>query len=197
MKKQEIKRRKRVVPVGSDVSQAPSSVSGYSPPRQHLATPTFEHSGTLDPSSALPSTERDHTPAGPRGPLAIDFTNYYSSASTAPRSQGQLASPVLPVGARSPRKRSLSSTFDAKDSAPTAVTAHIPHRPHDISSLLNPTAPSDSQIDPALSNMNRRPRASPVSQEDKSARKEKLRREAEAMREELARKERELQELDD
>jgi cell shape-determining protein MreC len=45
--------------------------------------------------------------------------------------------------------------------------------------------------------MDARPRASPVSQEEKLARKERLRREAEAMREELARKERELLELDD
>jgi hypothetical protein len=76
----------------------------------------------------------------------------------------------------------------------------VPHRSHDIPSLLNPTAPRDPKIDsidPALANLGSRQRASPSSQDEKLAKKEKLRRETEAMREELARKEREMQELDD
>lgn len=205
MKKQEIKRRKRVVPASSDnATQAPSSVAGYSPPQRATQTPAYEHSVSPDPTTAIETSENDIEPPEPRGPVAIDFTNYYSNASATSRPPGPPTPSTIQPRAPSPRKRSLSATLDQESSS---TPAPVPHRPNDISSLLNPSKPQDSNIDPSLSNMSRhtgpspgldgRPRASPVSLEDKLARKERLRREAEAMREELARKEKELEELDD
>lgn len=93
--------------------------------------------------------------------------------------------------------------------------SQLPHRSHDISSLLNPDRSQESKIDPALRSLGANTSAtsaipaptSPGAQTDrdgdaesraeKARRKERLLREREAMRAELARKERELQELDD
>lgn len=189
MKKQEIKRRKRVVPAGNE-QRAP----GYSPQPSNLPTPQFEHDVSPDPNTAIESRETNGGPSGLRAPIAVDYTHYKASTQgplTPASTLGEAPSP------RSPRKRSISSTSDPEESAPKVVVTTIPHRSHDIHSLLNPTRPTDDNIDPALSNIGARPRVSPVPQEERIARKEKLRREAEAMREELARKERELMEMDD
>jgi len=99
--------------------------------------------------------------------------------------------------------------------APHGMGSHLPHRSHDIPSLLNPDRSQDSKIDPALRSLgvstgmtattpapippgaqtDRDPDAD--SRAEKARRKERLLREREAMRAELARKERELEELDD
>jgi GATA-binding protein len=200
MKKQEIKRRKRVVPAapGDSSTQAASSVVNYSPQQRATQTPMFESSVSPDPSTAIETSE-DYAPE-PRGPLAIDFTNYYSKASLTPGPPPSTA----PVGAPSPRKRSRSATMESED-GPPAPDNTIPHRPNPISSILNHPTAQDSNIDPSLANMSQSqggtsPRygsggltASPA---PNSARKEWLRRETEAMKQELARRQKELEELE-
>lgn len=206
MKKQEIKRRKRVVPAGSDnATQAPSSVAGYSPQQRAMQTPAFENSASPESTTAIETSEIDVDPPEPRGPIAVDFTNYFGSTSTTSHLQAPAPSSTPQAGAPSPRKRSLSATLDQEEAMSPPVNP-VPHRPNAISSILNPSKPQDPNIDPSLSSMSRhngtspgfdgRPQASPVSQEERTARKERLRQEAQAMREELARKERELEELD-
>jgi len=190
MKKQEIKRRKRIVPAdGGTSAQQPSSVAGYSPQQRATQTPVFEHSVSPDPSSAMETSES--LPPGTRLPVPVDFTTYKSTTAQT----SYLDKPPTPsathFGAPSPRKRSLSATF-ALDEVPVPANP-TPHRPNAISSILNPTAVYDTNIDPSLSF------SGPPSgvQEDKTARKERLQREAEKIREELVRRERELQELDE
>ncbi|KAF2871424.1 hypothetical protein BDV95DRAFT_493652 [Massariosphaeria phaeospora] len=196
MKKQEIKRRKRVVPAGPGDSstQASPSLANYSPQQSALETPVFEHSVSPDPSTALETSEVETLQ--PRGPVPVDFTSYYSAARLITPSTTQ-------PGAPSPRKRSLSATLDPGETpSSSAPTKPIPHRPNDISSILNHPlkAPDSSNIDPSLANLSR-PSPSPGVgiarvQEDKSARKERLKREAEVMRAELARRQQELEDLD-
>ncbi|CAN9281062.1 unnamed protein product [Alternaria alternata] len=193
MKKQEIKRRKRVVPAGDTSSQATPSVADYSPPQRPSQTPAFEHSVSPDPSTAIESRE-DYTPEPPRGPIAVDFTHYYGKASVTSNPAAFI--PNMQSNAPSPRKRSRSATMDPEETANP-----MPHRPNAISSILNPSqADADANIDPSLS-VPLRPSAgtSPnpgMSQEEKAARRERLRKEAEAMRQELARRQKELDELE-
>jgi GATA-binding protein len=194
MKKQEIKRRKRVVPAGDNSSQAPPSVADYSPPQRTLGTPVYENSASPDPSTAIDS--REHFTPEPRGPLAVDFTHYYGKASATSNPLGPL---TVQQGASSPRKRSRSATMDPEE-LPTAQAHPAPHRPNAISSILNPPRAEDSNIDPSLS-VPLRPSGGPspnldMSQEDKAARRERLRREAEVMRQELERRQKELDELE-
>jgi hypothetical protein len=194
MKKQEIKRRKRVVPAGDGGSQVASSVADYSPPQRPSQTPAFDHSVSPDPSTALESRE-EYTPEPPRGPIPVDFTTYYSNPPAT--SNPAALVPNMQPSAPSPRKRSRSATIDPEDNP-----AHpMPHRPNAISSILNPSQIGvDANIDPSLS-VPLRPSAgtSPnpgMSQEEKVARKERLQREAEAMRQELERRQKELDELE-
>ncbi|CAO2654646.1 Nn.00g113790.m01.CDS01 [Neocucurbitaria sp. VM-36] len=197
MKKQEIKRRKRVVPAGDTASQAAPSVAGYSPPQRVTQTPSFEHSVSPDPTTAIESRE-EYTPE-PRGPLAVDFTHYYGKAAVTSNPTGSLTSSTMQPGAASPRKRSRSATMDPEE-LPSAPTNPVPHRPNAISSILNPPQTEDGNIDPSLS-VPLRPSGGPspnpgVSQEDKAARRERLRREAEIMRQELEKRQKELDELE-
>jgi GATA-binding protein, other eukaryote len=205
MKKQEIKRRKRVVPANADgASQAAPSVAAYSPQPRAMGTPAFEHSVSPDPTTAIESSEVDPPTPEPRGPIAVDFTNYYASSSVTSHPQKPTTPSTMQPGAPSPRKRSLSATLESDEVPPPPVNP-IPHRPNAISSILNPTKSQESNIDPTLNTLPRMgsvaspggSRTSPTSQEDKFARKERLRREAETMREELARREKELQEMDE
>ncbi|KAL6710251.1 GATA type transcriptional activator of nitrogen-regulated proteins [Coniothyrium glycines] len=194
MKKQEIKRRKRVVPAGDNTSQPPRSVTDYSPPQRTSETPAFEGSASPDSSSAIASREQ-FTPE-PRGPLAVDFTHYYGNASA---SSHLPSAHALPAGAPSPRKRSRSATLDPAEQSTTSV-APAPHRPNAISSILNPSRAEDGNIDPSLSAPlcpSGGPSPGPnTSQEDKAARRERLKREAEIMRQELERRQKELAELE-
>lgn len=198
MKKQEIKRRKRIVPVGDNGSQAPSSVAEHSSPHRASQTPTFEHSASPDPAAALDSRE-DSFPE-PRGPLAVDFTHYYGKAAITPHPHPALplSSTTSQPNAPSPRKRSRSATME-NDEAATVPTNPMPHRPNAISAILNPLQGDDGNIDPLLS-VPLRPYGGPspklgMSSEEKSARRETLKREADAIRQELERKQRELDEL--
>ncbi|KAL5114793.1 GATA type transcriptional activator of nitrogen-regulated proteins [Pleosporales sp. CAS-2024a] len=217
MKKQEIKRRKRIVPANDTASQAtPSSIASYSPPPQRASeTPAFEHSVSPDPSTAIESRE-EYSPE-PKGPLAIDFTHYYgggggsTTATCYPNNKRSTPSSNAPPNAPSPRKRSRSATLlDQDDAPPAAVPAHPaphphphphPHRPNAISSILNPRT-DNVNIDPSLAALPRptatgAPSPNPApSQEDKAARRERLQREAEAMRQELDRRQKELDDLD-
>ncbi|USP78937.1 transcription factor Sre1 [Curvularia clavata] len=193
MKKQEIKRRKRVVPASDTGSQAASSVANYSPPQRPSQPPAFEHSASPDPSTALESRE-EYTPEPPRGPIAVDFTHYYSNSSVTSNPLG--LAPSIQPSAPSPRKRSRSATLD-----PEEAVNPLPHRPNAISSILNPSQTDvDANIDPSLSvPMNTSGGTSPnptLSQEEKAAKRERLRREAEAMRQELERRQKELEELE-
>ncbi|KAK7187523.1 GATA zinc finger [Paraphaeosphaeria sporulosa] len=177
MKKQEIKRRKRIVPADGNSTQAPSSVTSFSPQPRSMHTPAFEHSVSPDPSTAIESSE---LPSGIRAPVPVDFTTYQGSGAQ--------------LGPPSPRKRSLSATLDADEKPATPA----PHRPNPISSILNPAAAHDTNIDPLLSSLSQRSADSPSApQEDRSARKERLMREIEVMRQEQAKRERELLELGD
>ncbi|KAF2121135.1 hypothetical protein BDV96DRAFT_484126 [Lophiotrema nucula] len=202
MKKQEIKRRKRVVPAAHDSTTiAPSSIASYSPPQRATETPIFEHTPSPDPTSAIETTER--LSEEPRGPIAVDFTDYYKSTLGRPS--------IVQPSAPSPRKRSLSATMDREESTPSSIPNAVqptPARSSNLSSILNPSRAQDANIDPSLSVASQRtggtsPTVSsngnlaPPPQEDKAARRERLRREAEAMKEELARKQKELEELDD
>ncbi|KAF2785731.1 hypothetical protein K505DRAFT_368852 [Melanomma pulvis-pyrius CBS 109.77] len=202
MKKQEIKRRKRVVPAapGDGNTQGAPSIASYSPKQRATQTPMFESSVSPDPSTAIETSE-DYPPE-PRGPLAIDFTNYY--ANTSPATGAPSSSSNAPRGAPSPRKRSRSATMES-EGAPTAPENPIPHRPNAISSILNHPTTQDSNIDPSLSTMSRPPEGtSPrygsggltASPAPNSARKEWLRRETEAMKQELARRQKELEDLE-
>lgn len=198
MKKQEIKRRKRVVPAApGDGNTQTASVASHSPPQRLTRTPVFEHSVSPDPSTAIETSE-DLLPE-PKGPIPVDFTSYYSSTAPISHPGGPPTPSDIQPRAPSPKKRSLSATLDPEET--TTPVNPVPHRPNDISSILNhPTNPTDPNIDPSLSVMPRKSAGpSPVPgarQEDKAARKERLRREAEAMRQELARKQKELEELD-
>ncbi|PVH97316.1 hypothetical protein DM02DRAFT_644267 [Periconia macrospinosa] len=210
MKKQEIKRRKRIVPadVTSGSTQALSNAS-YSPQpfTASTPTPTFEHSVSPDPTPTIESSEI--YPVSAKIPVPVDFTNYNTISETSlGGGAGSQTPSVAHIGLPSPRKRSLSATLDPDEQASASgSTSSVPHRSHAISSLLNPTSTAHevrSNIDPALSNAmpwtaNAPPPApmSTSSQEDKISKKERLRREAEAMRQELARKEKELLDLDD
>jgi GATA-binding protein len=201
MKKQEIKRRKRVVPVGETGSQAAPSVANYSPSSRTSQTPAFDESMSPDPSNAIDSHE-NYTPE-PRGPLAVDFTHYYgnpnNNASVTSHPGGLSASSAMHPGAPSPRKRSLSATMETDDALSKTSTA-VPHRPNAISLILNHPRTESTNIDPSLS-VSLRPSGgsspnSGMSQEDKVARRERLIREAEVMRRELERRQKELDELE-
>jgi GATA-binding protein len=198
MKKQEIKRRKRVVPSNDTSSQAAQSVADYSPPQRASDTPAFENSASPDPSIAVESRE-EYTPE-PKGPLAIDFTHYYAGSASITSHPSNLPAPSNPQSnAPSPRKRSRSVTsMDNEELHPTP--AHpVPHRPNAISSILNPRS-EEMNIDPSLAALPRAsggPSPNPVtSQEDRTARRERLRREADAMRQELERRQKELDDLE-
>ncbi|RMZ72467.1 GATA factor SREP [Pyrenophora seminiperda CCB06] len=226
MKKQEIKRRKRVVPAGETGSLATSSVANYSPPppqqqqRPSQTPASFEHSASPDPSTALESRE-EYTPEPPRGPIAVDFTHYYGNMSTSASSNPSSSSSLLPTttqqqhhqpqpNAPSPRKRSRSATMDPEEQPQPTNPAQqhpanpTPHRPNAISSILNPSHAGEGEaanIDPCLSVVPLRTSGGPspgigMSAEEKAARKERLKREAEAMRLELERRQRELDELE-
>ncbi|CAA9965038.1 GATA factor SREP [Pyrenophora teres f. maculata] len=193
MKKQEIKRRKRVVPAGDTGSHAASSVANYSPPQRPSQTPAFENSASPDPSTALESRE-EYTPEPPRGPIAVDFTHYYGNLSTTSHPSSLV--PNTQPSAPSPRKRSRSATMDPEEPVNPA-----PHRPNAISSILNPSQGEvEANIDPSLS-VPLPPSGGPspshgMSQEEKAARRERLKREADAMRQELERRQKELDELE-
>lgn len=190
MKKQEIKRRKRVVPAGETSSQAAPSVANYSPSQRTSQTPT----GSASPD---PIESREQYTPEPRGPLAVDFTHYRNSNNN----NNQLSvtsNPSAQPGAPSPRKRSLSATMDP-DELPAKAVTPAPHRPNAISSILNYPRAEESNIDPSLS-VPLRPSggSSPnptATQEDKAARRERLIREQEAMKREQSRIEAELAEL--
>ncbi|KAJ4379654.1 GATA type transcriptional activator [Didymella sp. IMI 355093] len=172
MKKQEIKRRKRVVPASDTNSQAAPSVANYSPPQRSSQTPALDGSASPDP---IPSRE-DFTPE-PRGPLAVDFTHYNNNKLNV------TSNPNVHPGAPSPRKRSLSATMDP-DELPAKAANPAPHRPNAISSILNHPRTEEFNIDPSLS-VPLRPSggSSPnptATQEDKQARRERLIREQEA-----------------
>jgi hypothetical protein len=77
----------------------------------------------------------------------------------------------------------------------------LPHRPNAISSILNPSQTDvEANIDPSLSVPLRTSGGtspnSTLSQEEKAAKRERLKREAEAMRLELERRQKELEELE-
>lgn len=187
MKKQEIKRRKRVVPAGDASSQAAPSVANYSPPQRLSQTPALDGSASPDP---IPSRE-EYTPE-PRGPLAVDFTHYKNNKLSV------TSNPSVQPGAPSPRKRSLSATMDPEELATKAANP-APHRPNAISSILNHPRTGESNIDPFLT-VPLRPSggSSPnptATQEDKKARRERLLREQEAAKREQERITAELAEL--
>ncbi|KAF9694552.1 hypothetical protein EKO04_007466 [Ascochyta lentis] len=189
MKKQEIKRRKRVVPAGETGSQAAPSVANYSPPQRTSQTPALDGSTSPDP---IESREQ-YTPE-PRGPLAVDFTHYHNN-----NHLNVTSHPTVHPGAPSPRKRSLSATMDP-DELPSKPANPVPHRPNAISSILNHPRTEETNIDPSLS-VPLRPSggSSPnatATQEDKAARRERLIRESEAMKKELERRQKELAELE-
>lgn len=208
MKKQEIKRRKRIVPadVAGGSTQALSNAS-YSPQPHTASTPAFEPSASPDPRPTIESNEIYSVSA--KIPVPVDFTNYNTISEKTPGGGlGSQTPSVTHIGLPSPRKRSLSATLDPDEQASASgSTSSVPHRLHAISSLLNPTSTAHdgrNNIDPALSNAlpwaSNAPPPAPLStssQEDKISKKERLRREAEAMRQELARKEKELLDLDD
>ena len=179
MKKQEIKRRKRVVPAVPDLPSSSSQQQpplNYSPHQPHQPTPrSFDSSVSPDPSTTLsepldpyPSTTTTATAEGPAshrayGPPAVDFTNFYqpapsssSSSTTAyahqqtPQQHQQQPSPQNP----SPRKRSLS-VVEADDTAaataaPAAVNGQPSNRASSISSILNPTGTRQASLDAAI-----------------------------------------------
>jgi GATA-binding protein len=178
------------VPANDTGSQATPSVADYSPPQRALQTPAFEQSASPDSSTAIESRE-EYTPE-PKGPLAIDFTHYYSNNASITSYPNKLPTPSnAQPNAPSPRKRSRSATSLDLEEAPSISAHPVPHRPNAISSILNPRT-EGSNIDPSLAVLPRSsggPSPNPAtSQEDKSARKERLRREAEAMRQELERR---------
>ena len=255
MKKQEIKRRKRVIPAVPDPPSPLSSSQqqpplNYSPHQPHQPTPrSFDSSVSPDPSTVLsepldpyPSTTTTAASAGggpashrAYGPPAVDFTNFYqpapSSAAAVAAYAGQQTPQQPSPQNPSPRKRSLS-VVEADDTAaataaPAAVNGQPSNRASSISSILNPAgarqASLDAAIDPSLGALGRGGGggsssssggggggvggaigAAPIAlmgsgvgeREDKARRKERLRVEAEAMRENLRRMERELESLD-
>ncbi|KAF2816184.1 uncharacterized protein BDZ99DRAFT_376779 [Mytilinidion resinicola] len=202
MKKQEIKRRKRVVPAPPDMT--------YSPSQATQGTPRgFDSSVSPDPSTSLPEPSEPY--ADPQascayGPLPVDFTNFHhstSSSATNPRlSYQQQPSPSAP----SPRKRSLSAaeediatpipyTSNAPPSSTNGQTPAPATRGNSISAILNPstarqTQISDASIDPTLGVIGR------PGEDERAKRKDKLRQEAEAMREALRRTEMELESME-
>ncbi|KAH7068783.1 hypothetical protein BKA63DRAFT_494245 [Paraphoma chrysanthemicola] len=198
MKKQEIKRRKRVVPAGDGGSQVSPSIADYSPPQRPSQTPAFEQSASPDSSTAI-ETREQFTPE-PKGPLAIDFTHYYAGSGSVTSHPINLPAPSnTQPNAPSPRKRSRSATSMDHEDAPSNPVHPVPHRPNAISSILNPRT-EELNIDPSLAALPRTsggPSPNPAtSQEDKIARKERLKREADAMRQELERRQKELEDLE-
>lgn len=190
MKKQEIKRRKRVVPAGETSSQAAPSIANYSPPPRLSQTPT----GSASPD---PIESREQYTPEPRGPLAVDFTHYHNNNNNNNK-LNVTSNPSAQPAAPSPRKRSLSATMDTED-LPAKAATPTTHRSNAISSILNHPRTEETNIDPSLS-VPLRPsgRSSPnpaATQEDKAARRERLIREQEAVRKQQARIDAELAEL--
>lgn len=151
MKKQEIKRRKRVIPAVPDPPSPLSSSQqqpplNYSPHQPHQPTPrSFDSSVSPDPSTVFsepldpyPSTTTTAAAAGggpashrAYGPPAVDFTNFYqpapSSSSAAAAAYAHQQTPQQHQQQPSPqnpspRKRSLS-VAEADDTAATAAAA--------------------------------------------------------------------------
>lgn len=88
--------------------------------------------------------------------------------------------------------------MDHEDGLQSHPIHPVPHRPNAISSILNPRT-EDPNIDPSLTPARSSGGPSPnpaTSQEDKIARKERLKKEAEAMRQELERRQKELADLE-
>ena len=146
MKKQEIKRRKRVIPAVPDPPSPLSSSQqqpplNYSPHQPHQPTPrSFDSSVSPDPSTVLsepldpyPSTTTTAASAGggpsshrAYGPPAVDFTNFYQPATSSAAAVAAYAGQQTPQQPSpqnpSPRKRSLS-VAEADDTAATAAAA--------------------------------------------------------------------------
>ena len=175
MKKEEIKRRKRVVPAsmtsnersspfGTDTLSDVSARSGHrsSMPASVAATPLHGS----DPNASQPSRPPDH---GPRrqngGPIPVDFTDFHARSHSA-----------RPDSPTESRKRSFSATLGDIDSH-----GHSP-------SIASPT---NENIDPGLPERSRNGKAS------KESRRAELHRETERMRQLLLEKEKELAELGD
>lgn len=202
MKKQEIKRRKRVVPAPPDMA--------YSPSQATQGTPRgFDSSVSPDPSASLPEPSEPY--ANPQashtyGPLPVDFTNFHHSSSSSaanPRATyQQQPSPSAP----SPRKRSMSALEEdvatpmsfSTNAPPSSTNGQTPapaNRANSISAILNPstarqTQMADASIDPNLGAIGR------PGEVERAKRKDKLRQEAEAMREALRRTEMELESME-
>ncbi|OCK83690.1 hypothetical protein K432DRAFT_290583 [Lepidopterella palustris CBS 459.81] len=170
MKKQEIKRRKRVVPAAPDTTQQPAHFANFSPknPPHSSVSP--------DPSTSLPdapdpySSSSTHPSSRHYGPPAVDFTNFYQPVSTsnghntisatAPTTQNVTHQQQTSPSDRSPRKRSLSiadpaddtmslSSYSNNNAAATTTTTNG-QRASSISSILNPSSTRQTSLDAAI-----------------------------------------------
>jgi GATA-binding protein len=186
------------VPSKDTASQAAPSIADCSPSHRASETPAYENSASPDSSTAIESRE-EYTPE-PKGPLAIDFTHYYADSASVTSHPGTLFTPSnSQPDAPSPRKRSRSATSMDNEETYSTPAHPVPHRPNAISSILNPRS-EEMNIDPSLAALPRGsggPSPNPAtSQEDKAARRERLKREAEIMRQELERRQKELDDLE-
>ncbi len=199
MKKPEIKRRKRVVPAGDAAPHLVSLGPGSSQSLSNVPNPSVEHADSPDPSTTVDSQVAFMPDK--RVPLAIDFTHYYGKTSSdIATTLASLTTYVLQPGASSPRKRSRSATSIDLEPAQSQPKTPASHRPNAISAILNHPGVEDDRIDPSLSATP--PTNAVVSTtsgtalEDKATKKERLKKEADLMRQELERKQRELDDLE-
>lgn len=187
MKKAEIKRRKRVVPVNQvpteyDI-QLTASANGVHSHDQasynDLRAPSYPPT-TSSYAPDLSPTHNEDTPMEgmerpQSGPIPVDFTDTYRRS----MNLNQRTVENLNSNPTSSRKRSFSATIDDE-----------PYR-----HAQNMTSPSSESIDPSLPDDSTTSARTAASATSKEARKAELRREAEKMRQMLLAKERELAEL--
>jgi hypothetical protein len=194
MKKSEIKRRKRVVPMtGNTIEHIPHN-DAASDVDVSMASSVYSGQDRTSPSDSEPYSR----PAAGL-PIPVDFTGSFRNPRPAPRSQDDQS--YSQDGSSSARKRSFSATAEESHS-------HN-HNRHDNNGNNNETsyphpqdvvmhdAPVDNTTARGESELSIRALLSPDTTitPSKETRRLELRREAEKMRQALLEKERELAEL--
>lgn len=209
MKKGEIKRRKRVVPVEAQMHMQEVRYSNEVPDETRSIL-SQTHGVSPAASSANPPSSRQ-----PGAPIPVDFTDMYRRPAAINTASSHLTSQHRPQDAEegSSRKRSRSeSERGSEPPQPTiAPAAHSTqnvglepkiHPYHHAQNLPSPS--QDVNVDPALTNSAdgadassaptalSQPEVSTAQDAQQNSRRAELQREAERMRELLAAKEREI-----
>ena len=211
MKKEHIKRRKRVMPAQPNQpgpqQQHESSVSPD--PNSADLTQSQSHTADFTPNQQLNLPHHDRQPNGSAhhehllepptqsyGPPPVDFTSY-SNAPSRSKDLPTTTFPLYPGEARTNRKRTLSEA--AERHIPLQNLSHE-ERSTQVDEGASGGANSDQgPIDPSLAAYARRAEshAEALSEETLEERRARIRRERDRMQEQLAAMDRELARMDD